>query len=66
MQTPRRAKSTPPAPSEVNPAGVGIGLALSKSLVTAQGGTLTAENLRDENGNVTGAAFNLVFFKAVV
>lgn len=52
--------------SEVNPAGVGIGLALSKSLVTAQGGTLTAENLRDENGNVTGAAFNLVFFKAVV
>lgn len=54
------------APSEVNPAGVGIGLALSKSLVTAQGGTLTAENLRDENGNITGAAFNLVFFKAVV
>lgn len=54
------------ASSEVNPAGVGIGLALSKSLVTAQGGTLTAENLRDENGSVTGAAFNLVFFKAVV
>lgn len=53
-------------PSEVNPAGVGIGLALSKSLVTAQGGTLTAENLRDENGNITGAAFNLVFFKTVV
>lgn len=54
------------ASSVVNPAGVGIGLALSKSLVTAQGGTLTAENLRDENGSVTGAAFNLVFFKAVV
>ncbi len=52
--------------SEVNPAGVGIGLALSKSLVTAQGGTLTAENLRDEHGGVTGAAFNLVFFKAIV
>ncbi|VWL99151.1 Uncharacterised protein [Collinsella intestinalis] len=34
--------------------------------MTAQGGTLTAENLRDENGNVTGAAFNLVFFKTVV
>ncbi len=62
----RGSRDTDTASSEVNPAGVGIGLALSKSLVTAQGGTLTAENLRDENGNVTGAAFNLVFFKAVV
>lgn len=62
----RGSRDASAAPSEVNPAGVGIGLALSKSLVTAQGGTLTAENLRDENGNVTGAAFNLVFFKAVV
>lgn len=62
----RGSRDTDAASSEVNPAGVGIGLALSKSLVTAQGGTLTAENLRDENGNITGAAFNLVFFKAVV
>lgn len=62
----RGSRDANAAPSEVNPAGVDIGLALSKSLVTAQGGTLTAENLRDENGNVTGAAFNLVFFKAVV
>lgn len=62
----RGSRDANAAPSEVNPAGVGIGLALSKSLVTAQGGTLTAENLRDENGNITGAAFNLVFFKAVV
>lgn len=62
----RGSRDTDTASSEVNPAGVGIGLALSKSLVTAQGGTLTAENLRDENGNITGAAFNLVFFKAVV
>lgn len=62
----RGSRDANAASSEVNPAGVGIGLALSKSLVTAQGGTLTAENLRDENGNVTGAAFNLVFFKAVV
>lgn len=62
----RGSRDASAAPSEVNPAGVGIGLALSKSLVTAQGGTLTAENLRDENGNVTGAAFNLVFFKTVV
>jgi len=62
----RGSRDANAAPSEVNPAGVGIGLALSKSLVTAQRGTLTAENLRDENGNVTGAAFNLVFFKTVV
>ena len=62
----RGSRAADTGSSEVNPAGVGIGLALSKSLVTAQGGTLTAENLRDESGNVTGAAFNLVFFKAVV
>lgn len=62
----RGSRDANAAPSEVNPAGVGIGLALSKSLVTAQGGTLTAENLRGENGNVIGAAFNLVFFKTVV
>lgn len=62
----RGSRDANAAPSEANPAGVGIGLALSKSLVTAQGGTLTAENLRDENGNVIGAAFNLVFFKTVV
>lgn len=62
----RGSRDANATPSEVNPAGVGIGLALSKSLVTAQGGTLTAENLRDENGNITGAAFNLVFFKTVV
>lgn len=52
--------------TEVNPAGVGIGLSLAKSLVTAQGGTLTAENVRDEAGAVTGAAFTIVFFKTVV
>ena len=39
----RGSRDANAASSEVNPAGVGIGLALSKSLVTAQGGTLTAE-----------------------
>ncbi|MDO4436612.1 MAG: HAMP domain-containing sensor histidine kinase [Coriobacteriaceae bacterium] len=54
------------AASEVNPTGVGIGLALAHSLVTAQGGKLTAENVRDEQGHVTGAAFTLTFFKAAI
>ncbi len=62
----RGSHGTDTASSEVNPTGVGIGLALSKSLVTAQGGTLTAENLRGEDGKITGAAFDLVFFKAIV
>ncbi len=52
--------------SEVNPAGVGIGLSLAKSLVTAQGGSLTAENRTDDHGNILGAQFDFVFFKAVV
>lgn len=52
--------------SEVAPVGVGIGLSLAKSLVAAQGGTLTAENARDARGDVTGAVFTLVFFKAIV
>lgn len=52
--------------TEVNPAGVGIGLSLAKSLITAQGGTLTAENALNETGVVTGAAFTIAFFKTVV
>lgn len=52
--------------AQVNPAGVGIGLALARSLVTAQGGALTAENAVDEKGSRTGAAFEMTFFKTVV
>ncbi|WP_455137678.1 sensor histidine kinase [Thermophilibacter sp.] len=54
------------APSEVEPGGVGIGLALAKSLVTAQGGAVRASNATDADGRVTGAVFDLVFFKATV
>lgn len=51
---------------EVDPAGVGIGLALAQNLVSAQGGTLTARNAVDERDAVTGAHFELTFFHAVV
>ena len=49
------------AGSEVDPTGVGIGLALARSLVTAQGGSVRASNALGG-----GAVFDIVFFKAVV
>lgn len=52
--------------SAVNPSGVGIGLSLAQSLIAAQDGTLTASNARDDAGHITGAQFDIAFFKAVV
>ena len=52
--------------AEVNPAGVGIGLALARSLVVAQDGRIRARNVRDADGIVTGAQFEIAFFKATV
>ncbi|QWT18298.1 HAMP domain-containing histidine kinase [Collinsella sp. zg1085] len=46
--------------------GVGIGLSLARSLVTAQGGTIEARNVYDEAGNVCGARFDIIFFRVVV
>ena len=54
------------ATNEVNPAGVGIGLSLAKSLIAAQGGQLTAGNVVDEGGHVCGARFDITFFKTAV
>lgn len=52
--------------SDVNPAGVGIGLSLAQSLIAAQDGRIVAGNVRDADGHVTGARFDITFFKAVV
>ena len=49
-----------------NPSGVGIGLSLAQALVTAQDGRITARNARDAKGDVTGAQFDITFFRAVV
>lgn len=46
--------------------GVGIGLSLAQSLVSAQGGAIKASNARDRDGAVLGARFDIVFFSVTV
>lgn len=38
----------------------GLGLSIARQIVTAHGGTIRAENLRDESGTITGARFTVV------
>lgn len=54
------------AASGVNPVGVGIGLSLAQSLITAQDGRITAGNVLDAHGRAVGARFDITFFRAVV
>lgn len=50
----------------VEPAGVGIGLSLSRALIAAQDGAITASNALDAEGRVVGARFDIVFPKVRV
>ena len=47
------------------PGSLGLGLALSRTIVEAHAGQLWAENLRDDQGNIKGARFNVVLPKVV-
>ncbi|WP_130811571.1 sensor histidine kinase KdpD [Olsenella sp. Marseille-P4559] len=51
-----------PGEDAANPAGVGIGLSLTRALVVAQGGQVAASNASLRGG----ARFDLVFFKVTV
>lgn len=52
--------------SATDPSGVGIGLSLAQSLVSAQGGAIKASNARGRDGAVLGARFDIVFFSVTV
>lgn len=52
--------------SSTDPSGVGIGLSLAQSLVSAQGGAIKASNIIDREGTIRGARFDIVFFTVTV
>lgn len=46
---------------------IGIGLALARSVIVAQNGTIQASNIYDhDSGKVLGACFDVKFYKSVV
>lgn len=49
-----------------DPQGFGIGLSLARALIRSQGGQVTAANARSPQGTVTGARFDIAFFKVLV
>lgn len=44
----------------------GIGLALARSIITEQNGTIKAENVVDADGNICGARFIVKFYKGII
>lgn len=42
----------------------GLGLSISKQIVTAHGGQIWADNIKDQNGRVTGARFTVILSAA--
>ena len=49
-----------------NPPGIGVGLSLAQSLISAQDGRIVAGNVVNEKGQVRVARFDITFFNAVV
>lgn len=49
-----------------DPQGFGIGLSLARALIRGQGGQIAASNARSPQGIVTGARFDIAFFKVLV
>lgn len=52
--------------NEAEPQGFGIGLSLARALIRGQGGQICASNARSPQGDITGARFDIAFFKVLV
>ena len=44
----------------------GIGLALARSIIAGQNGTVKAENIKNKDGKVCGARFIIRFYKGII